>query len=175
MNKGAVQRMLAIPILVSIFSLGTAPTALAQKASPRELAFCNGGAQEAVNGGVQNTPASTALASFAALPSSQFEAGGSGGAADFDLYKVTLSGEGDNTAGGFEVQAQFSVNGGAFSNMRPIGPATFHSGTNESTNSMTWCRSIAASATLTIRIIWRKFGGGTAFLDDYTVLVERSN
>jgi hypothetical protein len=170
MNKRAIQKLLRGSTLVGLFSLGTAPNAWAQT-----LALCNGGAQEALSGIVQIATASTAAVAFSTLPSSAIEAGASGGATDDDLYKVTLSGEGDNTAGGFEVQAQFSINGGAFSNMRPVGPATFHSGTNESASSMTWCRRLAASASLRIQIIWRKVGGGTAFLDDYTVLVERSN
>jgi hypothetical protein len=127
-----------------------------------------------VNGGTQNAAATNS--GTAVLPFSTVSAGPSGSSSgDADLYVVTLSGEADNTAGGFLVQAQASINGGAFFNMSPNGPNTFLQSTVAETNSATWCNRIAAVNSVVIRIIWTKFGGGTAILDDYTVLVHRSN
>ena len=101
----------------------------------------------------------------------------SGPAGDQDLYVVTLSGEADNSAaGGFStLQAQASINGGAFVNMNPSGPNTFLQSTVAETNTMTWCRRIAAANSVVIRVIWQHFGAGVSILDDYTVLVHRSN
>jgi hypothetical protein len=165
-------------MLVGAFSLAAVPAALGQeeggRASNRTFVGCFGANQEFINGGTQNAPVTT-TAALALLPFSTFAAGASGGAGDADLYVVTLAGEGDNTAGGFTVQAQMSVNGGAFFDMSPDGPNTFLESTIAETNSMTWCRRVVATGSATIRIVWGKFGGGTAILDDYTVLVERSN
>lgn len=179
MTRTAIQILLTVPALVGAFSLAAATTALGQEdggrsASARTFVSCSGGAQEFVNGGTQNAPSSTAAA-VAVLPFSTFSAGPSGVSGDADLYVVTLSGEADNTAGGFTVQAQASLNGGAFFDLSPIGPNTFLQSTVAETNTMTWCNRMGANQSVVIRILWRKFGGGTAFLDDYTVLVERSN
>ena len=181
MKRTATQRLLIVPALVGAFSLAAATTALGQEedagasASKRTFVDCFGGAQEFVNGGTQNAPSATAAAR-AILPFSTFGAGASGPAGDTDLYVVTLSGEADNTAGGgFIVQAQASINGGAFFNMNPNGPNTFLQSTVAETNTMTWCHRIGATNNVVIRILWGKVGGGIAFLDDYTVLVHRSN
>jgi len=178
--------ILAVPALVGAFSLIAASTSFGQEAdagaadagaeaSARTFTGCFGGAQEFVNGGTQNVPASNA--GVAVLPFSTFSAGASGPAGDQDLYVVTLSGEADNSAagGGFTVQAQASINGGAFFNMNPSGPNTFLQSTVAETNTMTWCNRFAATNSVLIRIVWRHFNAGTSILDDYTVLVHRSN
>jgi hypothetical protein len=172
MKRTAI-KLLTVPALVGAFSLAAATTALGQEenkgesASARFFVACFGGAQEFVNGGTQNAPSATAAAGVI-LPFSTFGAGASGVAGDTDLYVVTLSGEADNTAagGGFTVQAQASVNGGAFFNMNPNGPNTFLQSTVAETNTMTWCRRIAATNNVIIRIIWSHFGAGSAILDD---------
>ena len=182
MMRTANRRMLAVPALVGAFSLAAATTALGQEAdagaeaSQRIFVQCIGGPQEFVNGGTQNAAFASAAA-LAILPFSTFSVGASGPAGDADLYVVTLSGEADNTAagGGFTVQAQASVNGGAFFNMNPNGPNTFLQSTVAETNTMTWCHRIAATNSVVIRILWGHFGAGASVLDDYTVLVHRSN
>jgi hypothetical protein len=180
MKRTATQRVLTLPALVGAFSLALATNALGQaeqggaSASARTFIGCIGGAQEFVNGGTQNAPAVSAAA-LAILPFSTFSAGASGAGGDTDLYVVTLSGEADNTAGGFTVQAQASLNGGAFFNMNPNGPNTFLQSTVAETNTMTWCNRFGATNSVVIRVLWGKFGGGSAILDDYTVLVHRSN
>ena len=90
---------------------------------------------------------------------------------------VTLSGEADNSAaGGFStLQAQASINGGAFVNMNPSGPNTFLQSTVAETNTMTWCNRFAATNSVVIRVIGTHVGAGASILDDYTVLVHRSN
>ena len=90
---------------------------------------------------------------------------------------MTLSGEGDNSAvgGGFDVQAQASINGGAFFDMAPDGPNTFLQSTVAETNTVTWCNRFRATNSVVIRILWSHFGAGFSILDDYTVLVHRSN
>ena len=151
--KTATKKLLAVPALVGVFSLAAATTALGQeadagaKATPQTFTGCFGGAQEFVNGGTQNAP-SFRGAGAGILPFSTFSAGASGRlAGDTDLYVVTLSGEADNSAagGGFTVQAQASINGGIFFNMNPNGPNTFLQSTVAETNTMTWCRRIAAA------------------------------
>ena len=59
--------------------------------------------------------------------------------------------------------------------MNPDGPNTFLQSTVAETNTVTWCNRIGATNSVVIRILWSKFGGGIAILDDYTVLVHRSN
>lgn len=177
-----MKRPLSLIVTVSALCITAATTALGAEAdggataSPATFTGCFGGAQEFVNGGTQNAPVATAAAA-AILPFSTFSAGASGAAGDTDLYVVTLSGEADNNAagGGFTVQAQASVNGGAFFNLNPIGPNTFLQSTVAETNSATWCRRIAATNSVVIRVIWGHFGAGSSILDDYTVLVHRSN
>jgi hypothetical protein len=172
MNRTAVQRLLTVSAMVGAFSLAAATTALGQDA--RTFTSCFGAAQEFVNGGTQNAAVASGAA-LAVLPFSTFSAGASGAAGDTDLYVVTLSGQADNTAGGFTVQAQASINGGAFFNMNPVGPNIFLQSTVAETNTMTWCNRIGATQSLVIRINWGKFGGGVAILDNYTALVHRSN
>ena len=175
-----MKRPMSLTIAIGAFSLAAATAAFAQEnggasASAETFTGCVGGFQEFVNGGTQNAPSATAAAAI--LPFSTFSAGPAGPAGDADLYVVTLSGEADNTAagGGFTVQAQASVNGGAFFNLDPIGPNTFLQSTVAETNTATWCRRLAATGSVVIRIIWTHFGPGSSILDDYTVLVHRSN
>ena len=167
--KTAVQRLLAIPALVGAFSLAAGTAALGQEAeadagasaSQRTFVSCIGGPQEFVNGGTQNAPSATAAA-LATLPFSTFSAGASGGLGDSDLYVVTLSGEGDNSAvgGGFDVQAQASINGGAFFDMNPDGPNRFLQSTVAETNTVTWCNRFRATNSVVIRIRLEPFQCG---------------
>ena len=145
------------------------------RSAPTNRAFgtCDGFAQEAILTNTQTTAQSTVSSAFVTMPSSTISGGGSGDGVD--LYTVTLSGETYASGGGsIEVQAQVSINGGPFVNMSPNQADTFHSGNARQTHTMTWCREISANST-TFRIVWRKIGGGTAFIDDYTVRVERSS
>ena len=89
---------------------------------------------------------------------------------------MTLSGEANATVAGsfWTAQAQVSVNGGAFVNIDPVGPNTFHTGVVAQTHTMTWCKRLSANAT-TFRVVWSKIGGGVAILDDYLMRVERSD
>lgn len=176
-----MKRRVYLTVAASAFSVAAATTALGAeadgglKASPQTFAGCFGGIQEFVNGGTQN--AGVATAGIGILPFSTFSAGASGPSGDQDLYVVTLSGEADNTlsGGGFTVQAQASINGGAFFNMNPNGPNTFLQSTVAETNTMTWCNRFGAAQSAVIRIIWSHFGPGSSILDDYTILVHRSN
>jgi hypothetical protein len=141
--------------------------------APALLTTCNGGAQEAVSTNTWNAPMTKAGAGIAPIPFTTIAGGGSG--AGSDIYTVTFSGEADATGGGFwTAQAQVSVNGGAFVNIDPVGPNTFHSGTAAQTHTMTWCKRLSANST-TFRIVWSKIGGGLAVVDDYLMRVERSN
>ncbi len=114
MKRTAIQRLLTVPALVGAFSLAAATTALGQeedagrRASAETFVGCFGGAQEFVNGGTQNAPVSSGAA-LAILPFSTFSGGASGAAGDADLYVVRLSGEADNTVGGFTVQPASTV------------------------------------------------------------------
>jgi hypothetical protein len=144
--------------------------------APPAFRTCNGGVQEAVFTNTWNAPVNKAGAALAPVPFTTIPGGASGGAADTDLYTVTFSGEADGTVGGFwTAQAQVSVNGGAFVDIDPVGPNTFLTGTAAQTHTMTWCRRLAAANSTTFRIVWAKFGGGVAILDDYLMRVERSN
>ena len=75
---------------------------------------------------------------------------------------MTLSGEADNTAagGGFEVQAQDSLNGGAFIDMVQTGPNFFLQSTVPETSTMTWCNCFVATNSLRIRIVLVLFRRG---------------
>ena len=142
-------------------------------ATSRAVGTCDGFAQEAILTNTQTTTQSTVSSTFVTMPSTTIDGGGSGGGVD--LYTVTLSGEALTGGGGnYEVQAQVSVDGGPFFNMNPNQPDTFHSSGFRETHTMTWCREIDAGST-TFRIVWRKNGGGTAYIDDYTMRVERSS
>jgi hypothetical protein len=176
-----MKRPISLIVTISALSLAAATTAWGQEnggasASAETFVGCFGGIQEFVNGGTQNAPVASAAAA-AILPFSTFAAGAAGPAGDADLYVVTLSGEADNTAagGGFTVQAQASVNGGAFFDLSPDGPNTFLQSTVAETNTATWCRRLTATNSVVIRILWNHFGAGSSILDDYTVLVHRSN
>ena len=176
-----MKRPISLIVTISTLSLAAATAAGGEEnggasASAETFVSCVGGFQEFVNGGTQNAPVASAAAA-AILPFSTYSAGAAGPAGDADLYVVTLSGEADNTAagGGFTVQAQASVNGGAFFNLDPSGPNTFLQSTVAETNTATWCRRLAATNSVVIRILWNHFGAGSSILDDYTVLVHRSN
>ena len=142
----------------------------------RTLTFCDGGATEAVFTNTQDAPASTTSAVFVDIPSTTAPGGSSGVGADSDVYTVTLNGEASATLGGnWEVQLLVSVNGGAFFAMNPIGPNTFHTGNAAQTKGMKWCNRLVATGSTTFKAQWRKLGGGTAVIDDYTLQVVRSN
>jgi hypothetical protein len=142
----------------------------------KTLVICDGGAQEAVITNTENAPASSVSAAFVAIPGTTIPGFASGPAGDADTYTVTLSGEASATSGGsWLAQAQVSVNGGAFVDIDPIGPNTFHSKNPAYTHTMTWCKRLVATSSATFRIVWAKIGGGSAVLDDYTMRVERSN
>lgn len=167
--------VLALAASASIFAVATGATAQDTRtaATNRALGTCDGFAQEAVLTNTQNAAAATTSGVFVTMPSTVISGGGSGGG--IDLYTVTLSGEASAAGGGsYEVQAQVSINGGRYINMHPSQPNTFHSGNFRQTHTMTWCREIDASST-TFRIVWRKVGGGTAYIDDYVMRVERSS
>jgi len=147
--------------------------AVAQEA-PNTLVSCSGGAQEFVSVRTQNAQFSTTSANFVQIPDMLIAGGASGAGADSDLYVVTFAGEADSTGGIWEVQAQVSVNGGAFTNMNPSGPNSFQQGRKSTSPAMTWCQRIVATST-NFRMVWRKVGGNTALIDDYTMTVTRSN
>ena len=168
-------KFLTLTAALAVFS-STAALAGESDRAGRVLTFCSGGAQEFINGITQNAAAAVAVGGPAIMPFTTVQGGAAGAAGDSDLYVVTFSGEASGNGGGFwTAQAQFNVNGGAFFNMDPIGPNTFHQGNLAETHTMTWCRRIAATNATSFRIIWQKFGAGNAVIDDYTMLVERSN
>ena len=176
MTKKLALSVLAMATVAGLYSATTAFAASDGKAGKVQT-ICTGGAQELVNGTTQNAAAAVNFAAgLQFMPFTTIAGGASGGAGDADLYVVTFSGEASATGGNeWTAQAQVSVNGGAFANMDPIGPNTFHNGNSPETHTMTWCRRIAATNTTVFRIVWRKLGAGTAIIDDYTMLVERSN
>ena len=183
MTMTFVQKLLAVTAMVASTAITSTiaqgdenggKTAVGERgAISTTLALCDGGAQESVFTNAQNVPASTASISFVVIPSTTVPGGTSG---DADTYTVTFSGEASATVGGnWEIQAQVSVNGGAYSNMNPVGPNTFHTGTTRETHTMTWCNRFTASTSARFRVVWRKIGGGAAIVDDYVMRVERSN
>jgi hypothetical protein len=176
MTKTLARNLLAVAALAGLFSSTAAMAAEGDRAD-RVPTFCSGGAQEFINGGTQNAAAAVNVAAgLQIMPFTTFAGGASGAAGDSDLYVATLSGEASGNGGGFwTAQAQVSVNGGAFFNIDPVGPNTFHQGNLAETHTMTWCRRIAATNTTVFRIVWQKFVAGNAIIDDYTMLVERSN
>jgi hypothetical protein len=135
---------------------------------------CSGGAQEFINGITNNTPVANGGGPVP-MPFTTLAGGPSGGAGDADLYVVTWSGQSVNTVGAWQIQAQVSVNGGAFFPIDPIGPNIMHTGATQETNTMTWCRRLAAANSTTFRIQWNKIGGGVVTVDNYLTKVERSN
>jgi hypothetical protein len=141
--------------------------------APPVFTTCHGQEQEAVFTHTRNATHAKAGAVFAPIPFTLIPGGPSG--ADADTYTVTFSGEADGTVGGlWAAQAQVSVNGGAFFNIDPVGPNTFLTGTDAQTHTMTWCRRLVANTT-DFRIMWAKFGGGVALIDDFLMRVERSD
>ena len=167
-------KFLTLTAALAVFSSTAALAGESGRAS-RVLTFCSGGAQEFINGSTQNAAAAVNVAAgLQIMPFTSVAGGASGG--DSDLYVVTFSGEASGNGGGFwTVQAQVNVDGGGFVNMDPIGPDTFHQGNPAVTHTMTWCRRINAANTTVFRIVWQKFVAGNAIIDDYTMLVERSN
>ena len=183
MRSTFVQKLLAVTALVAATAISSAAaqsdenggkTAAGERgAASQAQVVCDGGGQEAVFTNTQNLAASTASTVFVAIPTTTLPGGPSGG--DPDLYTVTFSGEADGTVGGnWEIQAQVSINFGTYTDMNPVGPDTFHTGTLQGTHTMTWCRRLTASNT-NFRVVWRKNGGGSAIVDDYLMRVERSN
>jgi hypothetical protein len=151
-----------------------APAALAEeRAKPgRALIDCDGGPQEAVFTNTEN--AARNLNGSGTIPSTTIFTNGSGE----DLYLVTFSAETRHPGGGvLSVQAQASVNGGAFFDMNPDGPNVFHTGAQTETHTMTWCEIVGAGSggTVDFRIVFSESGGGAAVIDDYTTSIERSN
>jgi hypothetical protein len=151
-----------------------APAALAQEREKqgRALIDCDGAAQEAVFTNTED--AARNLSGSGTIPSTTILTNGSG----VDSYLVTLSAETRHAGGGvLNVQAQVSINGGAFLDMLPDGPNTFHTGAQTETHTMTWCERLGASSggTVDFRIVFSETGGGAAVIDDYTTSVERSN
>ncbi len=187
MSSSAVQNLLTVTAAVAgLLTLqattneatgqeSRTPTAAGERtAQTATFVTCDGGAQEAVFTNTQNAVTSTSGTRWAVLTSSIVPGGPSGGGAD--LYTLTLSGEfSSNSFGDIEAIAQVSVDGSRYVNMHPIGPNTMQMTTNRETHTMTWCRVLGASSSTTFRIVWRKLGGGTAYLDDYLVRVERSD
>lgn len=182
MRSTFVQKLLAVTALVAATAISSAMAqsdenggkraAGERGAASQTLVECDGGAQERVITNTQNAPTSTGSTAFVPIVSTTVPGGPSG---DADLYTVTFSGQADGTVGGnWEIQAEVSVNGGSFTPMNPVGPNTFHTGTLQETNTMTWCRRLTASTT-NFRVVWRKNGGGSAIVDDYLMRVERSN
>jgi hypothetical protein len=170
------RNLLQATALAGVVTLAPQSIAQAQEAA-KLLINCVGGAAEAVIVRTKNSP-DTLLdtAPARALDNSQINAGASTGNAD--TYILTLSGEADNNtaAGSFTVQGQIRIDEGAWTNIHPNGPNTFHQGTNATTASMTWCIRVEASVSAALRIVWNSIGAGnTATLDDYTVMVQRLN
>jgi hypothetical protein len=170
MNTILARHALVATLLVPTVLVGNG-VAVADDAPPT-LTRCNGGVQEAVLTNTWNAPVNKAGVALAPIPFTTIPAGGSGVGAD--TYTVTFSGEADATAAFWTAQAQVSVNGGAFVDIDPVGPNTFHSGTAAQTHTMTWCERLVANST-TFRIVWSKVGGGVAIMDDYLMRVERSD
>ena len=111
--------------------------------------------------------------SIVPIADAQISAGASGFFGDLDTYIVTFSGESDSSAGAWEIEAEVSINGGAFANINPTGPNTFQFGKQTNSPSMTWCTRVQATASAVFRMHWRHIDGGTANLDDYTMTVRR--
>ena len=168
MNRKADQNLTATMAVAGLLLAATTTGVFA--------AVCDSGAQEFVMMRTYDTAVSTTM-SNQVLPGSTLSGGPSGGASDADIYKVTLSGEGDHSlaAGGFTVKAQMNINGGAHFDIDPRDSNTFHRGTAEAVHTMTWCYRAFATVSTGFRIYWSQFGGGTAYLDGYLISVERSN
>lgn len=162
-------KLLTATAFTSLFSL----TVVMPSESGAVVTRCVGGAQEFVNTITNN--AVFANAGAAIMPFTTLAGGAAGGAGDFDLFTVTLSVQSVNTIGAWTAQAQVSVNGGAFIPIDPVGPNIMHTGATQETNTMTWCRRLAATNSTDFRIIWVKIGGGVVFADNYLTRVERSN
>jgi hypothetical protein len=162
-------KLLMATAFTSLFSL-----TVLMPGESRAVTTCTGGAQEFVNGITNNGPVATGAA-LAIMPFTTLAGGPSGGAGDADLYVVTHSVQSFNTVGAWTAQAQVSVNGGAFFPIDPVGPNVMHTGATRETNTMTWCRRIAAANSTVFRIVWGKIGGGAVTADNYLTKVERSN
>jgi hypothetical protein len=163
-------KMLTALTFTSVVSL----LGVMQGESHAAVTACRGGAQEAVSGSTNNAPVVNA-GGLAVLPFSIVSGGASGAVGDSDLYVVTWSGQSINTVGAWTAQAQVSINGGAFVSIDPVGPNIMHTGATPETNTMTWCRRLAATGSTSFRIVWAKIGGGAVTVDNYLTMVERSD
>lgn len=162
-------KVLTATAFLSLLSL----TSVFSTESGAVVTTCTGGAQEFING-ITNNAAVANGAGPLPMPFTTLVGGPSGGAGDADLYVVTWSGQSVNTVGAWQIQAQVSINGGAFIPLDPVGPNIMHTGPGQETNTMTWCRRLVANNT-TFRVVWNKIGGGVATVDNYLTEVERSN
>jgi hypothetical protein len=120
-----------------------------------------------IRGADSPSPETSPRPKWEPIPSTTGPGGSSGVGTDSDVYTVT--------AATGKVQLLVSVNGGAFFAMNPIGPSTFHTGNAAQTKGMKWCNRLLATVSTTFKAQWRKLGGGTAVIDDYTLQVVRSN
>jgi hypothetical protein len=159
-------------VAASMLSLvATSASAQERAAELKVRTTCDGGTQISVLTNTEN--ASFNLNAAGVVPSTTISFGATS-AATSDAYTVTFSGEAGHTSGGsWTAQAQVSVNGGAFVNMSPVGPDTFHSGSLTQTHTMTWCNRITAVRTV-FRIVYTEAGAGVGVIDDFTTRVERS-
>jgi hypothetical protein len=169
----------ALKYLALIAGLGLVPStaALAEDHAPPLVTHCSGNAQEFVNHNTRNFPATTSSTNFRVVPDTFINGFASGPAGDADTYVVTFSAEANMNmaASSWEAQAQYSINGGGWIDMDPVGPNTFHSGNAAETHTMTWCDRLEATISADFRIRWRVTPAGTATADDYTMRVERSD
>jgi hypothetical protein len=162
-----LQKLLVVTALAGVSLVG--PTGIARAAAVN----CNGDAQKAVLTTISTSNLSTASTTFEVIPGAAISVA-TGGAVT-DTYVVTFAGEASATGGGnWEVEAQRSIDGGAFSLMPPVTSVTFQSGNKAAAHSMTWCNRVSATTSVDFQIVWRKIGGGTANIGAYTMQVQRS-
>ena len=160
-------KIFAASALASLFAL----TAVMPEESGAGATLCVGGAQEYVNSTTNNAVASNFSPVATQMPYSYMNASSNGAAGDTDLYTVTWSGQSSSLIGYWTAQAQIRINVGAFINMDPVGPNKMYSGTN----TMTWCKRMAADVRADVRIIWAKVGVGSVTIDNYVTRLEQSN
>ena len=167
MKRNSIGKLLLTAALIILSPTGLAATAEAAAIN------CNGGVQKAILSTISVSNFSTSSSAFVAIPGASISV--TTGGAVSDVYSVTFSGEASATGGGsWEVEAQRSIDGGAFDLIPPGTIITFHSGNNGAANSMSWCTRLSATTNLDFRILWRKLGGGTANIGAYTMQVLRS-
>jgi hypothetical protein len=167
MKRNSIGKLLltAAPTILSLTGLAATAEAAAIN--------CNGGVQKAILSTISVSNFSTSSSAFVAIPGASISV--TTGGAGSDVYSVTFSGEASATGGGnWEIEAQRSIDGGAFDLIPPGTIITFHSGNNGAANAMSWCTRLSATTNLDFRILWRKLGGGTANIGAYTMQVLRS-